>query len=270
MDITLFSGCSYTTGFGFELEQNDPKFWVNLLHKDVNILQNTELVNCGKSGASNDQIFANSVDHILKYNTKFVFVQWTSYPRYQFNVGLETYETKVLFIANSPTLHTDDKLGLNDITYTKTYLNTLRDRVITLNHPHYEILKIVKYVNVLINLCKLKKCSIFFINGICDWDCDFFIKKENTLPYEYTSYTKKIINIDNRDDNQIYALYNKIHNEYNRLGGMQESNWLNLYNSLAKNKIDVNDDKIHPGYKSNQKYFELLSQALLNKLDTTS
>ena len=50
MDITLFSGCSYTTGFGFELEQNDPKIWVNLLHKDVNILQNTELVNCGKSG----------------------------------------------------------------------------------------------------------------------------------------------------------------------------------------------------------------------------
>jgi hypothetical protein len=272
MDITLFSGCSFTAGAGFALEKNDPGLWVNLLHKNVKILQNTELVNCGVGGASNDQIFIDSVEHILKYDTKFVFVEWTSYPRYLFDVGIETYETKVNFIPNAPIDpdNTNRQLGVNEITYTKKYLENLRDRVVTLNHPYYEISKIVNYVNILTNLCKLKKCLIFFINGLCDWDQDFFTKKENTLPYNYTNYTKKILNIDNRDDDEIYTLYNKIHNNYNSMGGIQESHWLNLYNSLKKNRVDVNSDGLHPGYKSNQKYFEFLSQALLDNLDTQS
>ena len=266
MDITLFTGCSFTAGTGFELKKTDPGLWVNLLHKNVKILQNTELVNSGVGGASNDQIFINSVDHILKYNTKFVFVEWTSYPRYSFKLGLELYETKVDFVTNA-------RMWVNspsDMPYTKKYLENLRNRVVTLNHPYYEISKIVSYVNILINLCKLKKCSIFFINGLCEWDQDFFIKKENVLPYDYTDYTKKILNIDNRDDDKIYALYNKIHSEYNSMGGIQESYWLNLYNSLIKNRIDVNSDKTHPGYESNQKYFKFLSQALLDNLDTQS
>jgi hypothetical protein len=272
MDITLFTGCSYTEGSGFELEKNDPGLWVNLLHKNVKILQNTKLVNSGVAADSNDQIFINSVEHILKYDTKFVFVEWTSYPRHAFNLGIETYKTKVNFIPNSPIKldNTNQQFGLNEITYTKKYLEELRDRVVTLNHPHYEIFKIVNYVNILTNLCKLKKCLIFFINGLCEWDQDFFIKKENALPYDYTNYTKKILNVDNRDDDEIYILYNKLHSEYNSVGGIQESRWLNLYNSLRKNRIDVNNDNIHPGYKSNQKYFEFLSQAFLDHLDTQS
>ena len=270
MNITLFTGCSYTAGSGFELEKTDPGLWVNLLHKNAEVLQNTKLVNCGVSGASNDQIFIDTIEHILKYHTKFVFVEWTSYPRHLFNVGLETYATRVNFIPNCSIEldNTNQQLELNEITYTKKYLEELRDRVVTLNHPYYEISKIVSYVNILINLCKLKKCSIFFINGLCDWDQDFFIKKENVLPYDYTDYTKKILNIDNRDDDEIYALYNKIHSEYDSIGGIQESHWLNLYNSLRKNRIDVNSDNVHPGYKSNQKYFKFLSQALLDNLDT--
>jgi hypothetical protein len=272
MDITLFTGCSYTAGAGFKLEKNDPGLWVNLLHKNVKLLQNTELVNCGGGGVSNDQIFTESVKHILKYDTKFVFIEWTSYPRHAFNLGLETYETKLVFIPNCPIEldNPDQQLALNEITYTKKYLEELRDRVVTLNHPHYEISKIVSYVNILTTLCKLKKCSIFFINGLCHWDQDFFIKKENALPYDYTNYTKKILNVDNRDDDEIYTLYDKMHNNYNSMGGIQESHWLNLYNSLRKNRIDVNSDGLHPGYKSNQKYFEFLSQALLDHLDTQS
>ena len=70
MDITLFAGCSYTAGAGFKLEKNDPGLWVNLLYKNVKVLQNTKLVNCGVSGASNDQIFIDAAECILKYHTK--------------------------------------------------------------------------------------------------------------------------------------------------------------------------------------------------------
>ena len=267
MDITLFTGCSFTDGAGFELGKTDPGLWVNLLHKNIKILQNTNLVNFGVCAAINDQIFLNSVDYILKYNPKFIFVEWTSYPRHHFDLGLELYTSKVNFIPNCPII---GNFNLNDISYTTKYLENLRDRVVTLSHPHYDILKIVKYVNILINLSKSKKCSIFFINGGCGWDQDFFIKKENVSPWDYTNYTKKLLNANNRDDDEIYKLYDKIHNEYNDLGGIQEPYWLNLYDSFIENKIDVNTDHLHPGYKSNEKYFEFLSQALLDNLDTQS
>jgi hypothetical protein len=42
--------------------------------------------------------------------------------------------------------------------------------------------------------------------------------------------------------------------------------WLNLYSSMQANKIDVNNDNVHPGIKSNNLYFELFSSLLTNQL----
>ena len=40
MQYTLFTGCSYTAGTGFDLLDKDDNLWVNLLHKthqDINL-----------------------------------------------------------------------------------------------------------------------------------------------------------------------------------------------------------------------------------------
>ena len=86
-DHTLFAGCSYTSGGGFELEHKQPELWVNLLHKNFDQFKDTELLNVSVGGRSNAGIFQDAVSSILKYNVKYAFVSWTDMPRYELDLG---------------------------------------------------------------------------------------------------------------------------------------------------------------------------------------
>ena len=262
MAYTLFSGCSYTYGSGFSLEKDDPFLWVNLLHSQNRYLSKTQALNVSDLGRSNDGIFQDTVDSLLKHNVRYALVEWSSMPRYRVSLGLELYHTRVDFIPNSPI--TD--INLNDINYTSTYLNSIRDRFTALANYHYEICNVIKFTNALINLAKLTDTLIFFINGLCPWDENYFVKLHNVLPSDYTDFTKNLLNVYSRNDDEIFKLYDKIHNEYNAVGGIQQEHWLNLYRSMRSQRIDVNNDNQHPGIMSNQNYCNEFNQILNSKL----
>jgi hypothetical protein len=263
MKSSLFVGCSYTNGTGFELEKQEPGLWVNLMHQNCDALQSTQLVNLGRKARSNAGIFQDAVAGILEHDAKYVFVAWTSYPRYELSTGLETYETLTLFSPGSKR----HSITLNDITYTEDYLNNLNDRFTSLAHPHWEILNILRYINILVKLAATREdCQIFFINALCYWDENYFEKLTDVLPNFYTTYTQQLINVSNRDDKEIFKLYNKIHTEYQQAGGVHQEKWLNLYKSLRSQRIDVNANGIHPGINSNKLYSETLLDQLTQKL----
>lgn len=263
MDKILFSGCSYTTGYGFPEERRHPGLWVNLLHRENTNFKNLELVNAAVTGRSNAGIFQDVAWHLLKNKFQYAIVAWTSMPRYEFDLGLETYATQQTFIPNSPTrTH-----KLNGITYDNKYLDTVRDRLLSLIHLHREIQNLLYYVNCLIEISQRQNTKIFFVNAICPWDKNYFVKLENFLPEDATEFTKKeIINLKNRSDEEFFILYEKMHQEYQQTGGIQQEYWLNLYDSLRHLRIDTNSDGTHPGMESNQKYFEILNQALRQML----
>jgi hypothetical protein len=191
-----------------------------------------------------------------------MFVGWTEYPRYTVLLGVETYVTTQSFTPNG---HCIDH-NLHNINYTSSYLENIRDRFLSLQHPHQGILNIVKYTNALINIAKTTDTKIFFINGICGWDNKYFDVVDNGLPSSYTPYTQQLLDCNTRDDEEIFKLYNIIHHEYNQAGSIQENYWLNLYDSLRSNRIDVNHDNIHPGIQSNQNYANTLNQELNKQL----
>jgi hypothetical protein len=254
MKNLLFCGCSYVAGNGFTLEKKEPRLWVNLIHQ--NLFKKFNLINSSIGGRSNSGIFQDAVFNITNNNIDTAFVCWTSMPRYEMHLGLELYPTRANFLPNvKHTTHT-----LNDITYSKKYLEEINNRFTALAHLHYEILNLIYYVNSLVKLSKQFDTKIYFVNSLCSWDTNYFQKLENVLPNEYTTFTQRIINSDNRDDLEIVNIYNKIHKEYSEAGGIQEHYWLNLYNSLRCNRIDVNNDNVHPGIKSNQLYYNLLSR----------
>jgi hypothetical protein len=262
MAYTLFSGCSYTYGSGFSLEKDDPSLWVNLLHSQNQYLSKTQLLNVSEGGRSNDGIFQDTVYNLSKYTVQYALVEWTSMPRYRVSLGLELYETKVDFMPNCSTRD----VNLNKINYTSSYLDSIRDRFTSLADYHHEICKVITFTNALINLCKLTSTRIFFINGICPWDKDYFVKLYDVLPSGYTEFTKKLLNVDSRDDDEIFKLYDKIHHEYDSIGGVQQDHWLNLYQSMRSQQIDVNNDNQHPGVVSNQTYCNKFNQILNSKL----
>jgi hypothetical protein len=263
MSISLFTGCSFTAGNGFELEKDEPALWVNLLHSSHPKLNKTQLLNAGVGGNSNADIFKDTVFNLLTQpNTKYLFVEWTSVPRYNLSLGLETYVTQASFMPNVTT----KTHNLHEITYPAEYLKEINDRFTSLAHDHNEIVTLVYYINSITRLSQLIDCQVFYINGLCPWDTDYFTKLNNVLPTDYSEYTKKLIQTDTRDDIEIFKLYDKIHNEYSSAGGIHGKHWLNLYSSMRGNRIDVNDDGLHPGIKSNQLYYQQFTQALDSKI----
>jgi hypothetical protein len=115
MSYTLFTGCSYTHGDGFDLYTNQPELWVNLLHKNNPYLEKTQLLNVAIGGRSNAGIFQDTVWNLVNKDCKYAFVEWTSVPRYEFSTGLEFYSTRAMFSPNCKQL--DHRL--NDVTYSK-------------------------------------------------------------------------------------------------------------------------------------------------------
>lgn len=262
----VFVGCSITAGNGWmnvppaesaSIEcKNFSDLWVNICHREIPRIKNLELTNLGQSGASNTEIFENSVQSISSYgdNIDIMICQWTSVPRYNFNAGFELWNTSESLHSTNARKH--DICRNRGDHWPREYVKDLLDRLRIMHHLHWEILKIVKYTAIISNLCKKYGINVFFINGLCPWDENYFVPlPEDYKPEDLTPFTKKeILNIESRDDNEIYQLYSLAHKHYTDAGGIDPTQWLNLYNPWHNQIIDRNHDNIHPGLYTNH-YF---------------
>ena len=270
----IFAGCSFTAGVGLvdgELSETNlvkskehPDLWVNLCYNGIKNLKKHELINVSSPGASNTEIFEYTIDFITKFgkNIDTIFCQWTSAPRYNFQAGFELWNTtEGIDIAN----WRKHDIRLSDGTvFPRKYLLDLLDRIKVMHHLHWEIVKIVKYSNIISELAKsIGIKNVFHINGLCPWDENYFIELKNSKPSDYTKFTRtEILNINTRSDKDIHELYSRAHQHYRDVGGVDNIQWINLYNSFYNQIIDTNFDKVHPGTKTNQIYYQIISNRL--------
>ena len=256
----LVVGCSYAKGHGLRHEENDPELWTNQLLKKAGY---THIDNKACSGWNNESIFHATTTALKNNNYDLVIVAWSAIPRYNFNIGLEWYSTNTMLITGH-----DIKINNGKI-FKGKYLDRIRNKLLELHSDHWDILKTVSYVNVLIDLQeKLGNGKIFFVNSLAPWGYGYFDKVVWEVPSEIDTYTQELLSMDSRGDSEIKTLYNKIHNEYESAGGIRESYWLNLYNSLRLEQIDfVSNTDRHPGYSSQHRYVDMLLPVLRAKLN---
>lgn len=271
----IFSGCSYTAGNGWTdtswLEsgktevKDSPHLWVNLCHANIEQFRSLELINIAKCGASNNDIFVDTMRAITQYSeVDTVICQWTSMPRYNWNVGFELWPTdEDIMECDVPRRSHDVGLNRGDH-WPRSYIDDLTNRLLVMHHLHWEILKVVDYTHII--RCTAQRLGIdhvYFVNGLCPWDRDYFVRLQDVMPEQYTEFTKtQILNIDSRSDEDIHRLYNLAHDQYEQHGGIDESCWINLYDSFHNLRIDRNYDGHHPGAKSNQSYYEMVKRRL--------
>jgi hypothetical protein len=257
-EYTVFTGCSYVEGVGLSNTSKNENLWVNLFFNSNDILSKTKLLNFGRGGATNFEIFQRSVDAMSNYNIRHLFVSWTEIYRYKFSCGLEKYSTDVYWGLNSPTAD----IGINpDIVFTKEYLANIKNRFFALHHDHYQILQILRFTHSLSQLAKKIGIKIYFINCLLPWDKNYFqpIASPTRLPSDTTQYTQKLLNSDTRNDTDFFDIYDQIHIEYQKSQGLGECNWLNLDQSYRQNfYIDTGNDNLHPGVDSNKKFAKYL------------
>jgi hypothetical protein len=254
----LVVGCSFSNGSGLPGEHTNSKIWPNQLATQLGA---TDIKNVAQTGANNNWIFLETISELIKTRYDLVLVEWSAIPRYKINVGLELYTTDSML--NRPI----NLVGGETIS--ESWLSDLKNRLLRLHNDHWDILNLVKYVNALIQLQTKVYCGkIFFINGLAPWSDQYFIKKQISLPSDLDSYTYNLLQSDQRDDQEIFQLYNMIHEQYNNYGGIQEPYWLNLYSSLMNTRIDtVSEIDGHPGYASQDAYAKNLYNTLKEKFE---
>jgi hypothetical protein len=275
MKKVVFAGCSFTAGNGWlDVDYKDKEniikeckdhanLWTNLCCTQIDQLKHLQYVNVGKGGASNSEIFVLATKAIAEHDVDTLFCQWTAMPRYNFNVGFEFWRT-------GQGLHPTERSGGVNLTggssWNEQYIDDLLNRLLVLHHLHDEIVKVVGYCDILQKLANKFGIKLYFINGLCPWDQDYFIRLNNVMPEQFTPFTKKqILNIESRDDADSFELYKRMHDDYDAAGGIDPKQWVNLYSSMQQQKIDTNYDHTHPGTESNQLYCKQVQQFLDNQ-----
>ena len=252
----LISGCSFSAGFGMLGECYDEKNWPNLLANKLGV---TNITNVAKTAANNHWIFLETISAMLQDNYDLILVQWSAIPRYKFKVGLELYSV--------------DTMLMNDVnivgkeTVKKEWLMEIKNRLLKIHNDHWDILDLVKYVNVLIELqVRSRQGKIFFINGIGPWPDDYFSKKQINLPSDLDHFTRNLLQVDMRDDDEIFKLYDMIHEQYVQYGRIQEQYWLNLYQPMTQLQVDtIKQNDQHPGYQSQIIFADYFAEQILKK-----
>lgn len=248
----LVSGASFVAGHGLNHTSSDPKLWVNqMIHSTF---KNVTINNVATVGRNNEWIFLEAIGNLIKKDYDLLIVGWAPIPRFNFHVGLELYEVSTKF------QHNIDYHINGGMTIFGKDLKKIRDQLFKIHNDHWDLLNLIKYVNALIAIqvtCRKKK--IIFFNCHVNLPQDFFIKKNIQLPSDLSKYEQELLSVDTRDDTEIIALYNMIHNQYDNYGNIHSELWANLYKSFMSLKIDdAPYSSDHPGYKSQDKFVEEL------------
>ena len=227
----LVSGCSFSSGFGFNsttLERN----WPNQL---ATFLKAT-LTNVAQPGYDNPGIFINFMEQITKEDFDVCLLQMSGIDRIVLSPNWNGFRLcSAINISNGV---------LSDNEYNSWYKRFL---ILNQHCVHWD--KLRKILTIIENLNNQGK-YIRVINGLLGWDQELF-----THPAK-SKFLNRLIDIDNIPDGDIDRLRTLV---YNQTKSIDLNLWINPFNSFIDLQIDnILPNDSHPGLKSHDIYAELV------------
>lgn len=219
----LVVGCSFSSGWGFDKEKDNPDIWPNLLNADV--------TNLSVTGTDNTGIFLNT---LLADPDKFdcVVVQWTGLDRVILGHSMINYDNPL------PTLP--------DAEYRQFYKSFL-----LLNKRLHHL---TRFCQMITYLQKYK--NIYFVNGLLDWNKDVFDINRPWYKVADNKFLRSVVDVDQLTDNQIQEVWAGLKNQ---LSNIDLTRWINPFKSMQSIRSDqISDVDLHPGILSHQQYAELI------------
>lgn len=263
----LVVGCSMTSGYNLGggkngISQDDPlhpDIWCNTLFQSSDEFA---VVNRSSSGANNETIFQIALEGILSEKFDLILIQWTLINRINLQSGLELYHTRSM-LQNSFDVNLN-----NNFVVSGKWLDDLGDRLRWVSNPHWKLLDLVRYVNVLKHLQNfLHGSKILFVNGSLELPKNYFARMSYRYPNELPEYVQDMLQVQTRNDIEIAQLYEMIHTQYANNQGIQPESWLNLYEPLREMQVDsIDKDDNHPGPNSQIIFADFLKEKLREKI----
>jgi hypothetical protein len=244
-----FNGCSLTEGEGFLPELKDQFVYDRVLSEKFNFNR----INIAEPGSSNYKIFMRTLPIIDKKQCDILFVQWSGLNRIWLSPGPETYYVAMPNKNIKYYQYRDIKIQKDEKYKFETTLSLF-------NHDYQNILDLIDYCNVLEKLSKIQNIKIVFINGLVPWQNDLVNVLNTNLSESLSTYTKNILDFDNRDDEEILKFVNVLQTKFLSLN---QDLWVNLFDAFNWRSIDKADDGKHPGVKSHAWLADQVSSYLI-------
>ena len=260
----LFSGCSWAQGQGLEQLTNDENNMCNVFAKEY-FKENYRCSNIARGGNSNLAIFTDTVQELLQNQYDYAFVCWSSYPRYNFQIGFEPnmFNRRVYFTGPASRA----EYRGHKLQFSTEWFNDFKDKYMLIHHDHFEVCAIMKYIGILETLAQKIGTKIYYVNTLCGWDTKFFDRVNgytpHTLAEHLTRKTRRLLDAGTRDPQETFDLYQLMHVHFAELGGIRPNKWINLYPSCLnlwftcydpkfdytpeETKIDIGLDNWQPG-----------------------
>lgn len=246
MDKFTFIGCSFTVGEGLEFEKTDVSNYTNIISKKYN----ATTINVAVSGNSNYNIFMKALNELIFNTPDKLFIQWSALNRLWLYPGPDTKLTICQSINSDYTYR--------DIFYKKKELQKFTDMYHLLNHDYNNILTLINFCNVLTELSN--KTQLIFINGLLPWTKEIItLDTLHNMSVNLSQYTKEILEFDSRSDDELNKFFIELYTTVNTL---DRNLWVNMFDSLVDNTIDIGIDNAHPGPKSHALYAEMIIKYL--------
>lgn len=244
-----FNGCSFTVGEGFTKSQRDQYIYDRLLEQKFKFNR----INIAKGGSSNHTIFMRSADAILSEQYHCVVTQWSALNRIWLKPGpdCEFFSNDSLPFFKYREIYLDEKAK-----------NTFKKTLLMLNGDFDNIIQLIKYCKILESLAYYTNTEVVFVNGLVPWTNDLITKLGPDLGKSLSSYSKSMLDFDNREDNEIIKFFQELQQHFSTLN---RDLWVNLFESFVGNSTDVGPEGHHPGIISHKWMADKISNFLLTK-----
>jgi hypothetical protein len=244
-----FTGCSFTVGEGFPQDQRSAHIYDRIVSKHAGL----DSVNLARGGWGNYRIFMQAANSITSQKYDIVFAQWSDMNRIWLSPGPEEW-----FASNDDS---DQSFRYHDIYISaKDKLNFI-DTVKVLNHDYQNIIDLVDYTKILNQLADANNVKIVHINGLVPWQDDLLASLDRTnLETFFSDYTKTLLNFETKPEHEVCYYFNKLQNKFNEL---DQTRWVNLFDSFLSNTVDTGPLGHHPGERSHR----IMADKIINYLD---
>jgi len=240
----LVAGDSIPYGYGFPLEKNEPSIWPNRL---ATFLE-AELTNVSIPGYDNTGIFINAMSELLTTKYDLILIQLSSLDRIVLSPNVHTR----INITNETVDSLKNKMSAMAIPqFSKNQLSYFHKIFFELNgkYEHWE--RLIRIIYSIQSLAK-QGHNIRIINGLIDWNHDFFTNRDS-------QYAKQILNYDSLPDNDIEIGLEQIQQQVKEI---DLSLWLNPFENFYKIQIDRAPLDGHPGSSSHKIYTDMILKNL--------
>jgi len=232
-----FNGCSFTQGQGFSENQRDLYIYDRILEKQF-LFKRTNIAN---EGSSNHTIFMRSAESIISGNYNCIVTQWSALNRLWLYPGPDSE-----FFTNDKNL---SDFVYRDIRISAKERKRLKDTLLLLNGDYRNIIELVKFTKILEALAEPKHIKLVYINGLVPWTDDLIKPLDHDLAQSLSDYSKDLLDFDRRDDDEIIEFFTQLQKQFKTLN---QSLWVNLFDSFQNNMQDLGPEGHHPGINSHQ------------------